>query len=309
MSLVAGISFPARERTHRGTWRALYLEPLPGSGEHVCIGVIVEDANHVAEGPKLDLGRLEGAVGPAVAGALRWAAQLAIAEALHVARTGGLQALAEWRPTIERLTCGAIRMGAGLDIGDLARSAIGQCSMLVSHSPSALLEEEGEQSLPDREKRLVSRVRRLVSDRRPEFYRCFDRKIPWRQDARPYRYAFVGKHLIANIGVLSGRRPGGLTQQLDRAKARISDLSQLRGGTLADLFPADNGAERLSLLIHQEVSPADLQKAGLRRDAEKLRGAQEVLDAEADRYSINVVPLRTPLEMAERLLSQETGNF
>ena len=39
------IQFPKRRSTHKASWVPVYIEPVVGSGERLCIGVVVEFNN------------------------------------------------------------------------------------------------------------------------------------------------------------------------------------------------------------------------------------------------------------------------
>jgi hypothetical protein len=78
------LRFPPRLSNHRGEWVPIYLEPLPGSGELVCIGIVASDGQRVRTAQVSKLERLTCAYGVA-AESFAWAGRLAMLEAGAVA--------------------------------------------------------------------------------------------------------------------------------------------------------------------------------------------------------------------------------
>src|SRR5271169_4676242 len=96
------LRFPARQATHEGQWVPIYLEPLPGSGERICIGVIATDGDAVEVAEVPELHRLQAVYGTATS-SLLWAARLAMLEATELAKSEGLGGLRLLRSRMEGL--------------------------------------------------------------------------------------------------------------------------------------------------------------------------------------------------------------
>ncbi len=92
--------FPVRQATHEGYWLPLYLEPLPGSGERICVGVIASDGASIEAAEVPELHRLQAVYGAATA-SVTFAARLTLLEAASLARSQGLEGLRELQSRIE----------------------------------------------------------------------------------------------------------------------------------------------------------------------------------------------------------------
>jgi hypothetical protein len=296
---VHNLAFPARRSAHEGRWLPLFLEPLIGSGERICIGVAASDGKdvEVIGVPKLE--RLTFLYGQAT-GSLQWAAELALQEVSYAAKEHGIDGLAEAKATVDGMSFGAIRRGAGTDLGDLARAALRQASSL------AAIDEWDEVQFPQQlveasQPAVVAAVRRIVAKQRPDLRDYFNRQFSLRQAARPLQLGFVGKRLAANFTQLSALSPSGLAGQVDRAKAKILDLESLRDGKAVDTLPLS----RKKLIYELYVIRPSLPRTSPARRL--LREAEASLETQADDFKIQWRPFESANQMARTLLHSEAA--
>jgi hypothetical protein len=293
------LAFPPRRSSHEGRWLPLFLEPLVGSGERICIGVAASDgtAVEVVGVPKLE--RLSSIYGQAT-GSLRWAAELALQEVSYAAKEHGIDGLVEAKATIDGMSFGAIRRGAGTDLGDLARVALRQASSLAAidewdEVPYPLQVVEASQPA------VVASVRRIVAKQRPDLRDYFNRQFSLRQAARPLQLGFVGKILAANFTQLSALSPAGLAGQVDRAKAKILDLESLRDGKAVDTLPLSRKKLAYELYVVRPALPRSSPARQL------LREAEAALETQADEFHIQWRPFEGPNQMARSLMQREAA--
>lgn len=299
--------FPERRSTHAGSWVPLYMEPLVGSGERLCIGVAAADDSAWVVVPVDDIGRFSCVYG-AAARSFSWAAELTIMEAQHQVARGGLASLADWSRGIDGLSVGAVRTGAGTGLADLARLALQQVSSLVGTMSQATVTVADAPGHHETRSHLESEVRRLVIERRPTLRAGFGRQFRRSQSARPLRYGFVGRVFVANFAALSAHSASSVSAQVDRAKARLWDLKQLDDGILSDSLPLGDRTIGYELLVNQ-------QRELIRQERRKLpgniggtlRAAEEELEAEADKYKIQVRLMRSPRAIADYLIEREAA--
>jgi hypothetical protein len=295
---VHNIVFPPRRSTHEGRWLPLYLEPLIGSGERICIGVAASDgtAVEVAGVPKLD--RLASIYGRAN-GSLTWAAEIALQEISFAAKEHGIDGLADAKAAVDGMSFGQIRRGAGSDLSDLVRAALRQASSL------AALDDDGDDMLSSigssdsTQPAVVAAVKRIVATHRPELRDYFNRQFSHRQAARPLQFGFVGHHLAANFTQLSALSPSGLAGQVDRAKARLLDLESLRDGKAVDTLPLKRKKLAYELYV---IRPARTKSSASSR---MLREAEATLESQADEFRIQWRPFESPTQMARTLMQRE----
>lgn len=302
---VAALPFAPRFSHHRGEWIPIYLDPLPGSGERLCIGIVAADGSGVRTLPVVRLEHLECAYGLS-AQSIAWSAHLVMSEAKAVAENIGLEGLANALEGVEGLSVGDKRMGAGRDLDDLAVLALRQSSALMSIEPQEVLLAT-EYMAPERSSPIAKAVQRVVVGLRPALRENFSRHFSLSHFARPTVYGFVGQRMVANFASLGGASADTLSGQVDRAKARLWDLEQLQQGVLRDVFGAPMSNRDFTLMACPPISPARVSSPRRPMSGGLLREAIETLEREADKFDIRWRFLRTPQEIASVILEKEAA--
>ena len=305
MSEVAQLfdQMPKRRSTHAGRWVPIYIEPLTGSGERVCVAVAAADDSSFVVIPVADLGRFSCIYGTAAA-ALAWSADLIVSEAQHVLSRAGLEGLGELSDRIEGLVLGPERRGAGTGLADLARLALQQVSALsaVNFMPTTEIAAVAESA--DGGGWLESKIRQLVVGRKPELRDRFRRQFRRSQSSRPLRYGFVGRFIVVNFASLQSKSSSRVSAQVDRAKARLWDLHQLNGGVLADSLELHAPSMSYELLVHR---PKTFETEGSGPLKAAIKAAEEELEAEANKRHIRFRPMRSVEQIAGYLIDREAA--
>jgi hypothetical protein len=302
--LFSGLQIPPRRSCHRGEWAPIYLEPLPSSGERICIGIVAWDGDSLRTVPVTYLERLECAYGTA-ARSIAWSAHLVMLEVKSVAEKHGIAKLIDSVAGIEGASVGASRIGAGRDLDDLAMLALHQSSTLTAAAMGEMAPVT--EHLPERASPIAKAVQRAVVGIRPELRDAFGRHFSLSKFARPTVYGFVGRRIVANFASLGGVSADTLGSQVDRAKARLWDLEQLQKGVLRDVFGAPMSGCEFELLAcppqydSKVAAPKRPLSPGL------LREAVETLEREADKFEIRWKYLRSPLDIANFVLEREAA--
>ena len=228
-------SFPSRAAFTDVAYAGLYIEPVIGSGERLCFGVVVERGavKRVVSVPAIR--RLSKVYGPA-ARALSFAiemAETAVTTAIDKAR---LSELTGWRSPVEGVFLGPIRATCTLNLEDAIRVALSQCASLYE-LPDSALGAEDEATRRRLAGATVARLERSIVEgvvsKRPELRAAFDKEFRVSEHARPTRVGFVRGRLAANFALLAPRNLRGLS---DTAKARLLELERLRDNTHEDLL-------------------------------------------------------------------------
>lgn len=297
------LTFPQRQSNHYGNWVAVYLDPLPGSGERICVGVIAADTSRVCARSTHSLERFHGVYGMGAA-PLCHAANIVMLEATAIAEERGLDSLGSGLMGIEGLSISESRRGAGRDLDDLAALALQQASAIVG-----LAVEQAPAAVREKRAGTIARsVRKLVTAVRPALARGFGRSFGLSSAARPTAYGFVGEHIVANFAALGGTTPEALAGQVDRAKARLWDLEQLQEGILRDVFGTPMRRCDFELLA---CPPSTTTKRALVRtrivSPALLNEAVDTLEREADRFRIRWRYLPDLQDIARFLLSKEAA--
>jgi hypothetical protein len=286
--------------THRGTWRPLYLEPLPGSGERVCIGVTGSDGFRAQTLAVSDLRRLSATYGLASA-SFEWAARLALLEIKGAIDRLGLEDLSV--DGVEGLHIGPARTGVGRSLDDLLSLALQQSSALEA-TQEIDAETDSESSI--RSGPLVATIRQLVVGIRPTLRANFGRTFRSVGARRPTAFGFVGRRLVANFASLGSESPQALANQVDRAKARLWDLEQLQKGILSDSLGQPMKHVSFELLAcppWKNTKRSGAPSIGTR----ELRDAADTLEKEADKFDIRWQLFRDAREMAHSIITREAA--
>lgn len=293
------LGFAPRRSNHYASWLPLYLEPMVGSGERLCIGVVVADQEtaHVCAVPSLE--RLICIYGQE-ASAFLLAGQLAIESVQKRVQKHGFQSLAEWKCPVEGLILGPSHLGAGENLKDVARTALMQCASLAAR----VSEEEDTVDSATRADRSMGRLEALVKDsvtaKCPELAKYFCATFHVSQNARATKIGYSGTKLVANFGLLL---PGRLSPLVTTAKARLWDLEQLKSGVLSQLI-LDRNTREFELLLHRPRKD-DPQYSD--RQISSLEAACLELEEAADKAEIRCRPMYSPEEIANFVLTKEAA--
>jgi hypothetical protein len=294
------LGFPARRSNHCATWVPIYLEPMVGSGERLCIGIVAADTNQAIVLGTQGLERLACVYGEE-AEAFVFASHIALRSTQTKVNKDGIRSLAGWRGGMEGLVFGAVRAGAGESLEDVAQTGLMQSASLLQTNQIDL-SETGEliARAEPTSRRLETLIRDSVTAQRKDLYAAFGKLYQTSENTRPTRIGFVGRRLAANFSLLV---PGRIAPLVDLAKAKLWDLSQLKSGAMADMFPQAEGME-FELLLHR-VSPQDPQYN--KRQITQVMAAVRTLEEEADKASIRCRPMYSTSEIAEFLLLREAA--
>jgi hypothetical protein len=270
-----------------------------GSGERLCIGVIVADSREhlVVAVPALE--RLACIYGDAAA-ALSHSAAFALTTLRRSLATDGTAALTSLRVPVDGVFIGPVRTGAGESLEEIARTCLIQSASLVERAvdeeDSVAAAESGALST----RRLERLVQETVVGTRPDLAKAFNRSFQITTAARPMRVGFVGRRLAANFGLIV---PGPLATLVNNAKAKLWDLEQLRAGSQTGIFQANVGMG-FELLLHR-ARKDDPQYSD--RQLKSVDAAVVELEEEADKVSIRCRAMTSPGQMADFLLQQEAA--
>jgi phage-related protein len=296
------LGFHARRSNHRAWWTPIYLETIVGSGERLCIGVAAADEEAAVVRGVDGLERLACVYGNE-ANVFIYASEVALASTERRLKEG-IHSLPTWEGAMDGLMFGEVRTGAGESLEDVARTALLQCASLLLQVPEKAEDKVSnvvrfaatEKTL----RRLENLVRDTVAAIRPDLSSLFGQLYRASDKARPTRIGFVGRRLTANFGMLV---PGRIEPLVNQAKARLWDLTQLKSGAMADLFPQTDNMQ-FELLLHR-VGEHDPQYT--ERQLRQIASAVLELEEEADKASIRCRPMYSTAAIADFLLAQEAA--
>lgn len=296
------LGFSPRRSTHHARWCPIYLEPMVGSGERLCVGVVAQDATRTLVRAVTGLERLACVYGADELQPFLFATQVALATLEKKVTYEGIDSLQGWNGSVQGLVIGAARLGTGEDIEDIVHTGLMQCASLFHASEQAgVMRPEDENGFEEVTlRRLETLVKESVVSRRPDLKGYFGVQIRASENARPTRIGFVGRRLAANFALLV---PGRLTTSVGHAKEKLWDLQLLRGSVNESLFP-NLGGVQFELLLHR-VSDQDPQYSA--RALKQVSAAVLALEEEADKANLRCRPLHSTSEIANLLLEREAA--
>lgn len=293
-----GINFPKRRDAVHGEWAPIYIEPVVGSGERICVGVAAVNGSASLVVPVVALDRLECIYGSGV-DAILLASRVALEYTRDALGMHGVQALKTWKVPMDGLYIGPAVRSEGDTLEEIARTGITASSSLVEKLADSVEEAEGRGGGMTTN-RLEELIKQRVVAVHPPLEGRFRVQRRVRDNARPATIGFIGEKIAANFGMLL---PGRLGPLVDVSKAKLWDLAQLREDVkLGDLL--SQPLNRFELLVYRprEESP----EYSLRQ----MRGIQEAvveLEAEADKVEICCRPATSHEEIADTILEAEAA--
>lgn len=299
-NLMQSLRFAPRRSNHYAQWAPIYIEPLVGSGERLCIAVAVADQRMSLVYPVPGLERLTCVYG-LHASALVSASHLAISAIRRQLSKNGIDHLNNWSGSMEGINIGSVRDGAGENLEDVARTALMQCASLAINFSEASPSGEAESKAAESSGRLEAAVKDVVIGVRPDLVNFFNVSFKVSEKARPTYFGFAGHQLVANFGLLV---PGKLAPQVKNAKAKLWDLQQFRSGSMeGSLFTSDSAMD-FELLLHR---PHSNDPSYTDRQIASLNEAATELEQEADQVAIHCRSMYSTAEIAKFVLEKEAA--
>lgn len=149
------ISFPPRNNAVEGEWAPVYIEPIVGSGERLCIGVAAANSGDVIVVPVPGVKRLSCLYGEP-AKALVAAAEVALEDLRKALSQKGREALRTWTSPMDGVFIGSPRECAGSSLEQIARTGMDASASLAGRS-----EEEDEDETPSEGATSANRLERI----------------------------------------------------------------------------------------------------------------------------------------------------
>lgn len=212
------------ETTIKHPWRALFWEPVSGTGERIMVGVVYrfDETWGVARLVRDDV--LSALYGKAAVGARKLIdAGLSIYRA--AAQAGG--SLEHLGVALGGLHPSELRASAAYSVAELLRIAALQYSSLANLDKLDEAEESDEPAVNEEAtRRFGTDIREAVISQRPDLKDYFGRTAMLVQGGEQVRFGFASTKLLAHFNVLSPMRHGA---SLRDARARLFELDKGRG--------------------------------------------------------------------------------
>lgn len=276
-SALDSMKFPARNERVVAKWSPVYIEPMLGSGERLCIAVAVIDRSTHLVVPVVALNRLECLYGSESASILI-AAEIVIADLQTTIVKYGEEAFRLWKSPVEGVELGNVRDGAAESMEAIARAALMMSASLVERICEA---EEFVISSNERlsSNRLEELIKEGVTRLEPKLAEMFGKQRKKANNTRSVTMGFVGNVIAANFGVLT---PQYLSANVKDIKSKLWDLANVRDDLLGNnLIPSK--VSRFEMLFYR---PFDNAPEYSTKQITNLNEAVNELESEADSKDI-----------------------
>lgn len=297
-STLDSIQFPLRNESVRAQWSPIYIEPMLGSGERLCIAVAVINASSFLIVPVVALNRLECLYGSDTASILM-AAEIVIADLNAAITRLGEATWKQWQSPVEGVEFGVVRNGSAESMEAIARTGLMMCASLVER----ICESEADGNIAN-ERISGNRLEELIKDevvlKEPRLAVMFANQRRKAPNLRPVTIGFFGNAIAANFGVLT---PQYLSSNVRDIKSKLWDLANVRDDIESEgLLPVKT--RRYEMLFYR---PSDNSPEYSTKQINNLNEAVNELEAEADSKKIRCRPNLNYESIVETILEAEAA--
>lgn len=298
------LEFPLRRERIRGSWQPLYFEPMVGSGERICVGMIAASADEFCVVPVEGIERLSCLYGKEGAEFIEMLVNNTVESlqsflATEKERTDFLRdesGTSHWKAIVEGITAGPKRYSAANSIDEIARTGLMMCASLTEKA----VDNSDQSSDSMTRTRVEDGVQNLVTARKPNLKSYFRITRSLSPAARPVRFGFVGQNLAANFSYLS---PHYLQSNVEHAKSKLWDLDMLREKFGSDSVYSEK-RENYEVFLYtpdtNDVSYTD-------RQHNEIALAVNLLKIESQKREVEIFAHHSINAMAERLIEKEAA--
>lgn len=283
-----------------GYYCPLYVEPMVGSGERICIAIAAATPKGFLVAPSPGLDRLRCFYDEGTEFLLRLAEEVRFDLESAFGRDGKWHLFGDgkpvsdlWKSPFEGFHVGETVWATGTDVGEIADIGLMMCSSLTAKV--AVSEQERQETLTRH--RLIAQVRGMVNAYQ-DWDRFFDVSFVGLSKTR---FDFVGKRLAAHIGILM---PGHRREGVDATKVGALDLFTLKSNA-EEIFTTsvdEKTIKNYCVLLHLQV-----ERAKSKKQAEEMERARDGLKATAKNLNVRVLTCDTPRQIADQLIELEAA--
>lgn len=276
------------------TGAALYLEPVAGSGERLCVAVAARLDDGAARVLRILPPEIAKCLVGAQADALMGLIGAGVASLERHIGTGA--AWERWTPPLHGLSLSPVTEGRVDSLSAMLRTLAGNHSLLAGLADYTSSDTQPGAVDDDAEADWLTRVRQAVGLRNPTLDGHFRRKLRLFQGGAETRFDYVGQHLVAQLGRLI---PGpAISRHVGAAKVKLWDLAALRDAGSDQLISAD----AFELLLYR---PHDDDPAYSDTQIRRMHENWETLEEAGDKQSLRVRAVDGSAAAAARIVEAE----
>ncbi len=281
---------------HQAQGMAVYMEPIAGSSERICVAVAAGSADlGYSVQPVIRHNVAQCMLGDAGAGFMSMVETTASSLQHHLNANG---TFSEWQPPLSGVIAGDVDTGRVHDLNMMLRSIARSHGFLSSLSDFSA-ENLGQDDDTNLTERWVRDVMRAVCDTHPDFKGYFKRRRRLFEGGRERRFDFLGARNAIQLGRIA---PGpGLAANTRSAEAKLWALEALRDNAKSELFEVNN----FELIVQKPTE----EEASLCSEKDMARMNEALLDLieAGDRQELRVKEVSYPEQAADRIIRLEAA--
>lgn len=289
----SGLNFPARRNKVVADWRPLYVEPVIGSGERLCVGIVVANQEQGIVVPASGLSKLNCLYG-SEADFLIWATETVEEDLQEGLSQSGVKYLQDWVPAFEGFEFGAARPGAANSLEEIAEVGLLQCTSLIDRR-----DENPHIKGFFTRTALENEVRRLVSLEHSILAPCFQVKRHIKGRPLGVKYGFVGSYLAANFASIN---PKCIPDGVLTTKSQLWELENLRQNFGDNLFK--ESLSDFCIFIHTPAEDSEFYKQYPGKK-DQVKEAVDRLVFASKAHDIQSLVTSKPQEMSAAIVQRE----
>lgn len=270
--------------TLRHPWRAIYWEPVQGTGERLTVGVLHRFGGEVAASRIIRDDVLDSLYGSHASAGARQLIDTALSLYVKAAEVGGMAAT---DMPLLGLYAGPLRETGADTLSELLRTAALLYSSLSNLDRFDELEETDTPLPEEINRRFSTEVRELVIARRPDLAAGFNRTGALIDGGQMVRFGYFTPTLVAHFSVLHPVRQGPSVRD---ARARLWELER-----------AVNAAGIKHAALITAIPRQDDATLGEKQRA-NAKANERSIEQEADAAGIRLYPVCSAAEGAQRLI-------
>ncbi|MFL1404218.1 hypothetical protein ACJO2E_02595 [Marinobacter sp. M1N3S26] len=272
---------------------AIFMEPVAGSGERLCVAVAAQGVDRAFEVVTVVRDStakcMLGEAGPKFMDMIGL-----VVDSLQGHLKSG-NPLSAWAPPMSGVTSGPVQAGRVADLTVMLRTMARNSAFLARMSDFAADAEEFETPAPDR---WITQVKDVMAIRHPKLVRNFTRKLQLYTGGAPTNFDYVGTSYVAQLSrIIPGN---GLSTYNRIAKAKMWELISLRDKGHTGLFQLDD----FELILYRpQKSDPSFSESEIARVYEVFHELEE----EADKQELRVHGVSSPESAVDCILKGEAA--
>lgn len=266
---------------------AVFMEPIAGSGERLCVVVAAQGADRAYEVvPVIRESTAKCMLGQAGPGFLEMVNLVVKSLGNHL-QTGA--PLGTWQPPMTGVYPGEPRSGRVEDLTMMLRTTA-RNSAFLSRMADFTADDDVEVTVSDR---WLTQVKEVIAEQHPQLVRNFSRKLQLYTGGSPTTFDYVGESYVAQLSRIV---PGnGLSTYNRIAKSKMWELISLRDKGHTGLFQIEN----FELILYR---PGKNDPSFSENDITRVYEVFHELEEEADKQELRIHGVSSPEAAARHIV-------